>query len=90
MHITDSFDRRSKPRRTQDEEGLFVEADAEEGESWKPDVKISFQGSHVFAGLRMLVEKGVLDGERMPGWMTGEAGVSVGIVKDGRIESPVV
>ena len=90
VHITDSFDRRSKPRRTQDEEGLFVEADAEEGESWKPDVKISFQGSHVFAGLRMLVEKGVLDGERMPGWMTGEAGVSVGIVKDGRIESPVV
>lgn len=52
---------------------------------WMPDVRFSFQGTHVFAGIRQLVESGVVDGERMPGWMTGEAGVSVGAVRDGRI-----
>ena len=54
-------------------------------EHWIPDVRLSFQGSHLFAGLRQLVEKGIIDGKRMPGWMTGEASVSIGVVKDGRI-----
>ncbi|KAF1986596.1 CHL4-domain-containing protein, partial [Aulographum hederae CBS 113979] len=54
-------------------------------DEWKPDVRLSFQGSHVFAGIRQLVEQGVVDGVRMPGWMTGEAGVSVGVVKRGKI-----
>ncbi|KAL9095711.1 MAG: hypothetical protein Q9165_002143 [Trypethelium subeluteriae] len=54
-------------------------------DEWIPDVRLSFQGSHVFAGLRQLVEKGVIDGKRMPGWMTGEASVSIGVVTDGRI-----
>ena len=89
VRIGDSFDRRPKPRK-QANNGLFVEDEPEEGGSWKPDVRISFQGSHVFAGLRLLVAKGVLDGERMPGWMTGEASVSVGMVKQGRIEAPNV
>jgi central kinetochore subunit Mis15/CHL4 len=89
VRVADSFDRRSKPRK-QDDNGLFVDEDVQEGGGFKPDVKMTFQGSHVFAGLRMLVENGVMDGERMPGWMTGEAGVSVGMVKDGRIETPVL
>ncbi|KAF2086107.1 CHL4-domain-containing protein [Saccharata proteae CBS 121410] len=54
-------------------------------EAWTPDVRLSLQGSHVFAGVRQLVEQGVVDGERMPGWMAGEGGVSVGMVKEGRI-----
>ncbi|KAF2490730.1 CHL4-domain-containing protein [Lophium mytilinum] len=54
---------------------------------WRPDVRVTFYGSHVFAGIRQLVEKGVVDGERMPGWMTGEAGVSIGVVKDGKIRT---
>jgi central kinetochore subunit Mis15/CHL4 len=58
-----------------------------EDEAWVPAVSITFQGSHVFAGIRELVEQGVVDGEKMPGWMTGEAGVTVGAVKDGRIKS---
>jgi len=67
-----------------------VESDEEDGSQaesseWKPDVRFSFQGSHVFAGIRQLVEQGVFDGERMPGWMTGEAGVSVGVVRHGRM-----
>lgn len=52
---------------------------------WAPDVRITIHGPHVFAGIRQLVEAGVVDGERMPGWMTGEAGVSVGVVREGRM-----
>jgi len=54
---------------------------------WKPSVKLSFQGSHVFAGIRKLVEGGIIDGEKLPGWMTGEAGVSNGTVRNGRLDS---
>lgn len=59
----------------------------EGGDAWVPDVRVVFQGSHVFAGVRQLVEEGVVDGEKMPGWMTGEAGVTVGAVKEGRIRT---
>ena len=52
---------------------------------WRPRVRLTFHGSHVFAGLRQLVEAGVIDGEKMPGWMTGEEGVTVGAVQHGRI-----
>ena len=53
--------------------------------SWAPKVEVTFHGSHVFAGIRSLVEAGAIDGERMPAWMTGEDGVSVGVVKGRRI-----
>ncbi|TVY57243.1 Inner kinetochore subunit mis15 [Lachnellula cervina] len=56
------------------------------GEEWRPDIRLAFMGHHVFAGFRQLVEAGVIDGEKMPGWMTGEEGVSVGVVRDGRIK----
>ena len=49
--------------------------------SWAPSVEVTFHGAHVFAGIRSLVESGAVDGERMPAWMTGEDGVSVGAVK---------
>ncbi|KAL8335494.1 hypothetical protein RB598_009600 [Gaeumannomyces tritici] len=52
---------------------------------WRPGVKLTFRGSHVFAGIRQLVEAGAIDGERMPGWMTGEEGVTIGAVRHGRI-----
>ncbi|RDL37979.1 Uncharacterized protein BP5553_05412 [Venustampulla echinocandica] len=55
-------------------------------EGFRPDVRVTFHGQHVFAGIRELIEAGVIDGEKMPGWMTGEEGVSVGIVRDGRIQ----
>ncbi|KAF2013806.1 CHL4 family chromosome segregation protein-like protein [Aaosphaeria arxii CBS 175.79] len=55
--------------------------------AWVPDVRVTFSGSHVFAGVRELVEQGVVDGEQMPGWMTGEAGVTIGAIKNGRIRS---
>lgn len=54
---------------------------------WRPEIRLTFHGTHVFAGVRALVEEGIVDGKRMPGWMTGEEGVSVGVVKDGRIRN---
>ncbi|KAF1976074.1 CHL4-domain-containing protein [Bimuria novae-zelandiae CBS 107.79] len=62
----------------------------EGGDAWVPDVRVVFQGSHVFAGVRQLVEQGVFNGEKMPGWMTGEAGVTIGAVKEGRIRTKSV
>ncbi|KAH7401651.1 centromere protein Chl4/mis15/CENP-N [Pyrenochaeta sp. MPI-SDFR-AT-0127] len=56
-------------------------------EGWVPNIRITFQGTHVFAGVRQLVEEGIVDGEKMPGWMTGEAAVTIGTVKEGRIRS---
>ena len=53
--------------------------------SWRPGIKLTFRGTHVFAGIRQLVEAGAIDGERMPGWMTGEEGVTIGAVRHGRI-----
>lgn len=54
---------------------------------WTPNVRIAFTGPHVFAGIRQLVEDGIVDGERMPGWMTGEAAVTIGAVREGRIRA---
>jgi central kinetochore subunit Mis15/CHL4 len=61
--------------------------DIQNEEGWVPNVRVTFQGTHVFAGIRSLVEEGVVDGEQMPGWMTGEAGVTIGTVREGRIRS---
>ncbi|KAG4025005.1 hypothetical protein MFRU_074g00110 [Monilinia fructicola] len=63
-----------------------TERDERGRDTWKPDVRITFQGNHVFAGIRELVEAGIVDGEKMPGWMTGEEGVSLGVVKRGRVK----
>ncbi|KAM0322974.1 hypothetical protein ACHAQA_009073 [Verticillium albo-atrum] len=65
-------------------EGDAAEEDEDET-SWVPEVKLTFRGSHVFAGMRQLVERGIIDGSRMPGWLTGEEGVTIGAVRHGRI-----
>lgn len=57
----------------------------DDGGTWRPSVKLTFHGSHVFAGMRQLVEAGIIDGEKMPGWLTGEEGVTIGAVRHGRI-----
>ncbi|KAG9245474.1 centromere protein Chl4/mis15/CENP-N [Calycina marina] len=61
-----------------------IEGDGGDAEDWRPDTRVTFNGTHVFAGIRQLVEQGIIDGEKMPGWMTGEDGFSFGIVRDGR------
>ncbi|KXJ86659.1 centromere protein Chl4/mis15/CENP-N [Microdochium bolleyi] len=65
-----------------DEDAEFARASAG---SWRPNVRLTFHGPHVFAGVRQLVEAGVVNGERMPGWLTGEEGVTIGAVRSGRI-----
>ncbi|KAI9852970.1 MAG: hypothetical protein M1824_001641 [Vezdaea acicularis] len=67
------------------EESYSSNDDENDAEAWRPDIRLTFHGNHVFAGIRSLVEAGVIDGKRMPGWMTGEGGVSVAVVKNGRI-----
>ncbi|KAK3683909.1 centromere protein Chl4/mis15/CENP-N [Podospora appendiculata] len=66
------------------EEEAVRDEDAQSG-AWRPNIRLTFHGSHVFAGIRQLVEHGIIDGERMPGWMTGEEGVTIGAVRHGRI-----
>ncbi|KAF4125832.1 central kinetochore subunit Mis15/CHL4 [Geosmithia morbida] len=61
------------------------DAAADESSQWSPAVKLTFNGPHVFAGIRQLIEAGIIDGQRMPGWMTGEEGVTTGVVRNGRI-----
>ncbi|KAI1328096.1 centromere protein Chl4/mis15/CENP-N [Xylariaceae sp. FL0255] len=53
--------------------------------AWRPNVRLAMHGPHVFAGIRQLVEAGIIDGERMPGWMTGEEGVTMGAIRCGRV-----
>lgn len=60
-----------------------VQLEEEQGKG----IRVGFQGRHVFAGIRQLVEMGVVSGEKMPGWMTGDGNVSVGVVREGRIEA---
>ncbi|KZZ86829.1 CHL4 family chromosome segregation protein [Ascosphaera apis ARSEF 7405] len=47
-------------------------------------LSLTFSGSDIFTGLRILAEKGVIDAEKMPGYMTGEEGRSVLCVRKGR------
>jgi central kinetochore subunit Mis15/CHL4 len=82
---TTNRSRRGRPSLLERTEEDLEEIENEGG--WVPNVRITFQGTHVFAGMRQLVEEGIVDGEKMPGWMTGEAGVTIGSVKDGRIRS---
>lgn len=57
-----------------------------ETEVCRLNVLLTFTGTHIFAGIRELVENGVIDGLRMPGWMTGEHGFSHGVIINGRIQ----
>ncbi|RAH46792.1 CENP-N/CHL4 family protein [Aspergillus brunneoviolaceus CBS 621.78] len=50
----------------------------------QPTVSLAFAGTDVIGGIRKLAELGVIDAERMPCWMTGEEGVSVLAVREGR------
>lgn len=67
------------------ERAAGIESGEDDTHDWVPDIRITLHGSHIFAGIRELVEHGIIDGEKMPGWMTGEEGVSIGVVKNGRI-----
>ncbi|KAI9751360.1 MAG: hypothetical protein M4579_006101 [Chaenotheca gracillima] len=65
----------SSPARNMDAGDARTEAQ----EPWTPNIRLTFQGAHVFAGIRKLAEMGLIDGQKMPGWMTGEAGVGINL-----------
>jgi central kinetochore subunit Mis15/CHL4 len=87
VKIEDAFLRSRDSRNADVDDSNTIMGEGASGKLWKPSVKLSFQGSHVFAGIRKLVESGIIDGEKLPGWMTGEAGVSNGTVRNGRLDS---
>lgn len=60
--------------------------DEDEDEEFRPTITVKLEGSHVFAGIRSMAESGVgFDGTKMPGWITGEGGVSVGTIRNGKL-----
>ncbi|KAJ9130392.1 CHL4-domain-containing protein [Pleurostoma richardsiae] len=81
--IDQEFERDAASREQDDGDNAAEEDSA--SETWRPGVRLTFHGPHVFAGIRQLVEGGVIDGKRMPGWLTGEDGVTIGAVRHGRI-----
>ncbi|KAL4735089.1 centromere protein Chl4/mis15/CENP-N [Aspergillus similis] len=50
-----------------------------------PTLSLTFTGMDVISGIRRLAELGIVDAERMPSWMTGEEGVSMVVVRNGRV-----
>lgn len=77
-----AFDQARGQDSQSDEDG---DEDDDSGGTWRPSIKLTFHGSHIFAGMRQLVEAGIVDGGKMPGWLTGEDGVTIGAVRHGRI-----
>jgi len=87
FHVRDRF-----PQIVEKDVSSSVDGTSEDDEQqpwlsrgWRPSVSIILEGSHVFAGVRTLVEEGIVDGNKMPGWMTGEEGKSIGIVRDQKV-----
>ena len=77
----------SSPSILEDTSSLFIpsQPQPQQEPAHSLPLKLTFHGTHIHAGLRMLVEAGLIDAKRMPSWMTGEEGVSAGIVKEGRL-----
>ncbi|KAL3437739.1 centromere protein Chl4/mis15/CENP-N [Aspergillus tetrazonus] len=57
----------------------------ERADSAGPTLSLTFTGTDVISGIRKLAELGIVDAERMPSWMTGEEGVSMAVVRNGRV-----
>ena len=50
-----------------------------------PTFSMRLEGTNVFHGVYEGIVEGWIDGTRMPGWLTGEEGLSEGKIQDGRI-----
>jgi central kinetochore subunit Mis15/CHL4 len=53
--------------------------------NFAPSLTMRLEGTNVFHGVFEGIIEGWIDGERIPGWLTGEEGRSEGKVHDGRI-----
>ena len=56
------------------------------GAVFSPSITMRLDGVNVFHGVYEGICEGWVDGERVPGWLTGEEGRTEGRVRDGRIE----
>lgn len=56
------------------------------GATFSPSMTMRLEGVNVFHGVYQGICEGWVDGERVPGWLTGEEGRTEGRVRDGRIE----
>ncbi|KAK9461756.1 centromere protein Chl4/mis15/CENP-N [Lipomyces oligophaga] len=52
-------------------------------QSFAPKFKVLLEGTHVHEGLRQLAVKEIINHESMPSWITGEVGVSSGVIVNG-------
>ena len=57
----------------------------QEREVFAPTITMRLEGANVFHGVFEGIVEGWIDGDRIPGWLTGEEGRSEGKVRDGRI-----
>lgn len=53
--------------------------------SCRPSIRLLFEGSDIFEGLRLLTHRGLIEEKRMPAWITGELGVSSGLIRNGKL-----
>jgi central kinetochore subunit Mis15/CHL4 len=54
-----------------------------EPDSGNASVTVRFEGADISSGIYKLALEGVVEPQRMPRWLTGEYGVTSGIVEDG-------
>ncbi|KAI5285985.1 hypothetical protein KEM52_002198 [Ascosphaera acerosa] len=83
VHLQDPIVAQNSTMAFSDEE----EDDDDSDDGGKPvpaTVSLTFTGSDVFAGLRMLTERGIIDAVRMPSYLTGEAATSRVVVNKGQ------
>ncbi|KAK7208429.1 centromere protein Chl4/mis15/CENP-N [Myxozyma melibiosi] len=64
--------------------------DSQFDEAFTTKTRVLIEGTHVFEGMRRLARKGLVDEQRMPAWVTGELGVSVGVIVNGVYVAPSI
>ncbi|KAG5437779.1 hypothetical protein PCANB_000492 [Pneumocystis canis] len=52
---------------------------------FRPSIWLLFEGNHVLSGLKEMCFQGHADARQMPSWLTGDEGVTEGIIRDGRL-----
>ncbi|KTW29872.1 hypothetical protein T552_01076 [Pneumocystis carinii B80] len=66
-------------------EEVCMDDDDDDGKSdmFRPSVTLVFEGGNVLAGLKEMCEKAIANAEQIPSWLTGEDGVTEGVIYNG-------
>ncbi|QSL65019.1 hypothetical protein MERGE_002323 [Pneumocystis wakefieldiae] len=54
---------------------------------FRPSVTLVFEGGNVLGGLKEMCEKAIANAEQIPSWLTGEDGVTEGVIYDGLLQT---